>query len=472
VTARETKAPVTARTATPPATPAAPSRAATAGAVLAAALLLALPALVNGYPLVFIDTVSYLEQTVLWSVSWDKTYVYGPFLLLGHWRLTLWGALALQCAAIAWLLWLVARVVWGGARPLAFLALVAGLVALTALPWFAATLMPDVMAGVAVLAVFLLGFAPHRLSRAEAAFAVALGAVAVGSHLSHLVVAAAVVGIVLLVGRRLRPALLAALPVMLAVVALLAVNLLANGRAVLSANGATFLLARLQDDGPATRLLRDRCPGAGWHLCAHVHRLPMDSDEFLWDPASPLHVEADGTPVFMGSVRIAPEAREIVAATLAAHPLDVAAAMLRNGLRQVVMARVGDTLGNEHLELSARRMVAAGFPRELAPFDGALQMQGRLQALAAPLLAPHPLVLVLAVPLVLWGWWRAARSGDRVRLGLVLAALVGLSANAAVTGALSKPHDRYQARIIWLLPLAAALALPPRRPRPETAHAG
>jgi hypothetical protein len=450
----------------------APGAFAHATAILAAALLLALPAFVNGYPLVFIDTVSYLEQTVLWQVSWDKTYVYGPFLLLGHWRLSLWGALALQCLVIAWLLWLVARAVWGGARPLGFAALASALAALTSLPWFAATLMPDVMSGVAVLCLFLLGFAAERLSRAEVAAVVLLGAVAIGSHLSHLVVAAAVVGIVLLAGRRLRPALLAALPLSLAVAALLAVNLAVSGRAVLSANGATFLLARLQDDGPATRLLRERCPAAGWHLCAHVHRLPMDSDEFLWDPASPLHREADGTPIFMGSVRIAPEAREIVAATLAAYPLDVAAAMLRNGLRQLGLTRIGDTLGNAHLDLSARRMVAEGFPHELAAFDSALQMQGRLAALAAPLAPLHALALVLAVPAVLFAWWRAARQGDRLRLGLVLAALVGLTANAFVTGALSKPHHRYEARIVWLLPLAAVLALPPRPRLQELRHAG
>lgn len=439
--------------------------------ILAAAAMLAWPAFMNGYPLVFIDTVSYLEQTVLWSVSWDKTYVYGPFLLLGHWRLSLWGALALQCLAVAWLLWIVARVVWGDGRPGAFLALILGLVALTSLPWFAATLMPDVMSGVTVLCLFLLGFAAERLSRSEAVFVIALGAIAVGSHLSHLVVGASVVAMVLLIVRRIRPALLAALPVALAVAALLSVNLVANGRAVLSANGSTFLLARLQDDGPATRLLRDRCPEAGWYLCAHVHRLPMDSDEFLWDPDSPLHREADGAPIFMGSVRIAPEAREIVAATVAAYPLDVAAAMLRNGLRQILLTQIGDTLGNEHLDLSARRMIVAGFPQELAQFDGALQARGLLPGVAAPLHVPQAAALLLAVPLVLFAWWRAARSGDRARLGLVLATLVGLSANALVTGALSKPHHRYQARIVWLLPFAAVLALP-LRPREEAAHAG
>jgi hypothetical protein len=54
------------------------------------------------------------------------------------------------------------------------------------------------------------------------------------------------------------------------------------------------------------------------------------------------------------------------------------------------------------------------------------------------------------------------------RLGLAVCVLVGITANAATTGALSGPHDRYQARIAWLLPLAALLAWP-TRPRPDPA---
>lgn len=441
-------------------------------AVGAAAALLAWPAFRNGYPLVFIDTVSYLEQTVRWEVSWDKTYVYGPFLLLGHWRMSLWGALALQCLLLAWLLWLTVRVVWGEARPAAFLLLVAGLALATSLPWFAATLMPDVLSGAAVLCLALLGFAAHHLSRREIAALVLFGAVAVGAHLSHLLVAVAVLGLVLLWRRRWRAVVLAALPVGMAVVMLLAVNLVVHGRPVLSAHGATFLLARLQDDGPATRLLRERCPQAGWRLCDHLHRLPMDSDEFLWDPHSPLHREADGTPIFMGSVRIAPEAQAIVLATLAAYPLEVALAMLRNGWRQLFLVRIGDTLGNAHLDLSARRMIAEGFPQELAAFDAGWQMQGRLGDVAAPFVPLHLAVLLLAVPFALFGGWWAARAGDRLRLGLLLAVLLGIAANALVTGGLSKPHHRYQARIIWLLPFAAALVLPFPARRQEVADAG
>jgi peptidoglycan/LPS O-acetylase OafA/YrhL len=106
-----------------------------------------------------------------------------------------------------------------------------------------------------------------------------------------------------------------------------------------------------------------------------------------------------------------------------------------------------------------------GFPRwEGAAFAAGAQAQGHLPALALPFLAPHRLVLVLGGLGALLAWRRAAAWGDRQRLALALCVLVGVTVNAAATGALSAPHHRYQARIAWLLPLAAVLGL--RRPLP------
>ncbi|MFZ9635843.1 MAG: hypothetical protein ACO3EK_18685, partial [Alphaproteobacteria bacterium] len=58
---------------------------------------------------------------------------------------------------------------------------------------------------------------------------------------------------------------------------------------------------------------------------------------------------------------------------------------------------------------------------------------------------------------------------DARRATFALAVLVALVANACATGALSKPHHRYQARIAWLAPIAAALLLLPARPSPARA---
>jgi hypothetical protein len=437
-------------------------------ALVAGALLLVWPAVLNGYPLVFSDTGAFLHQTAPPPggplVIWDKPHVYGPLLHAFHWRVTLWGPLLAQGLMLSWLLWLTQRALRGHATPGLHLATCAGAALLTTAPFTAALLMPDVFAPAVLLALLLLAFARDTLGRAEAMALVLVGAIGISAHLSHLPLAAAVAAIALLLTRRIAPMLRAAAPLVGAVLILLATNLWAHGRAVLSPHGATFALARLQADGPAAAVIRERCPGSGWYLCAFADRLPMDSDAFLWNADSPVNRAPDGTARFLGGALLSAEAGVIVGETLRSRPFDVAQAMLRNMLTQLVTATVGDTLVADHLAVAVRPRIAEGFPaREVAAFDAALQPRGALLAAASPFLWPHAPVLLLGAVLAGLAWWRSARAGELRKLGLVVGVLVGITANAFATGALSKPHLRYEARILWLMPVVAVLALLPRR---------
>jgi hypothetical protein len=431
-------------------------------ALLLGALVLIWPAALNGFPLVFIDTVSYLFQTTAPEIPWDKTQAYGPFLHLLHWQWSLWPPMLAQGLWGSWFLWLAQRAVRGEAAPGAHLLICLALAALTSAPWFLATLMPDALTPLAPLGLFLLGFA--TLSRREELGVGALTTLAIAAHLSHLPNTLALVVLTLLLTRRVRPVLRVALPCVLALVVLAGSNLVGFGRFTLSPHGSVFLLARLQGDGPAAETLRARCPAAGWHLCASTQRLPMDSDEFLWASTSPLNREADGSPRAMGGMQGAAEARAIVAATLADRPGAVLVAMVGNALRQLALVRVSDTLSDEHLAASVRRPIAAHFPaRTLAAFDAGLQMRGLLPAAAAPFLWPHLPVLLGASVAAALLLAQALRARDLPRGALILFAFVAVLGNAVATGALSKPHHRYEARIVWLLPAAALLGCLPRR---------
>jgi hypothetical protein len=50
--------------------------------------------------------------------------------------------------------------------------------------------------------------------------------------------------------------------------------------------------------------------------------------------------------------------------------------------------------------------------------------------------------------------------------GFLLAVLLALPLSAAITGGLSAPHERYQARIMWLAPFVAIVSLASLRRRP------
>jgi len=414
--------------------------------------------LLNGYPLVFSDTGAFLAQTIEGWAIWDKPFVYGPALHAFHWRISLWPAVAAQGLALSWLLWRVARLLgWPG-----HLLLCLALAAASAAPWFAALLMPDWLAPALVLAVFLLAYAWEAMGRAARAATLVIALLAAASHLSHLVLAAGLAALVLaLCGWR--AALRCAVPLAGAVLVLLGTNLALHGRLVVSPYGSVFALARLAADGPAARTLEARCPAAGWEMCRWVGRLPADSDDFLWRRDGPVwSARRDGARPG-GPISLAPEASAIVRETLLREPLAVARAVLGNAWRQAVMVRVGDTLGPDHLAPSVARQLALGFPpAEQARFAASLQARGQLPMVAAPLLALHLPVLLLGAAGCLWA---LATTRDPRRRGLVLLVLAGLAVNAAVTGGLSKPNERYQARIAWLLPAVALLAAAKPRPR-------
>ena len=431
-------------------------------AILLGGLLMVWPAFLNGYPILFSDTGAFLAQTVVPLMIWDKPWVYGPLLALFHWNITLWGPLLVQGLMLSHLLWLVQRALRGRATPGAHLLLLGALATLTALPWVAALLMPDVFTAVVALALFLLGLGRASLSRREASYLVLLATLGIASHLSHLPVALALLVMTGLLARALRPVLAVAAPLALALLLLLGTNWVGHGRLSLSPYGSTFMLARMIGDGTAARTVEASCPQSGWYLCAWAGRLPGDSDEFLWLPDSPLNRDAAGQPIFLGGVILAPEARAIVAETLRREPLAVALAALRNFGRQLLLVRIGDTLSRDNLGGSVRPRLVEGFPSaEVARYDAAAQPADRLPALAAPLLWPQvPVLLLGATGLAVLAW---RLRGPRRAFALFLFAAV--AANALTAGALSKPHHRYQARIAWLLPFgAAALALPRLRP--------
>ena len=61
------------------------------------------------------------------------------------------------------------------------------------------------------------------------------------------------------------------------------------------------------------------------------------------------------------------------------------------------------------------------------------------------------LVVIIVWPLLLgWNW-------SRRLVGLAVVIIFVVIANAAVTGILSNVEDRYQSRVIWLVPLLAGV---------------
>lgn len=411
---------------------------ATGAAILSGAALLLWPALINGYPLLFSDTGAFLAQLLDWFMIWDKPWVYGPVIGLLSLKITLWLPVIAQTLLLSWLLWRL-QLALRLARPLVHVGICLVLAAGTAAPWFASLLMADFLAPVTVICLFLIGFGPAR----GRVTMIILASFAIAAHLAHLIIAAAVLAVILLL--RPRAFLRGTLPLVLALAVLVGGNAIGHGRFGVSPYGSVFMLARLTADGPAGDYLADACPAAGYGMCAWVGRLPRVEDQFMWDPKGPVWTYPGGPPA------LAAEASTIVRATVLSRPLDVAAAMLRNTAAQLVQLQLDEVLGSYFLADTVGAKLRGHFPSaELVRFQASRQFADRLRAFAAPWQPAHAALIGVAAFATVLTMWRARRRNPRLA-ALAALVLAGILANAFATGALSGPHDRYQSRIAWLL---------------------
>ncbi len=429
--------------------------------ILVGTLLLTIPAAVNGYPFVFSDTGTYLLQALELQGAPDRPPYYGLLILPLHLGLSLWPVAIAQAALAAATIRVSARLLVPGLGRAANLALFAALAGLTSLPWHTGQILPDTFAGLIPLFVFLIAYGWDGLGRATRLALLAATAGAVATHQSYLPVALALFGAAAALRRwqgftrrdAARVAVSGAAVCALAVSAFLAYSLALIHRPTLSPHGSIFLMARLVADGPGLEYLRETCPASGNPFCRHLGEIGPDPVVFLWDREAPL---ARLTRE-LGAEPVRRAASEVVAGAIAAHPGEVASAALANAALQLgrfatldehcpshcgpgtgVDAAISHHFGSEYARFRASRQMRAEWPVE------AINRLHFAVVLAAAFAAAAAL---------------AARRGDRAWVGFGALVVTALVANAFVTGALSGPYDRYQSRVIWLVPLTALLGL-------------
>lgn len=438
-----------------------------AGLLASATLLMLWPALYNGFPLIFSDTGTYISQAMEFHLGWDRPPFYSFFILALDWGQTLWPPTILQCVAAAWLIRRVHRMITPDAGIVAGCLLLVPLATLTSLPWTAAQIMPDIFTPMMVLALAILVLDVQAGTRERRVLMAIIG-LAITVHLSNPPIYAGlcVTSLAACSLRGIRvPWRHVLIPFGLGVLALVGVNVIASGRISPSPYGSTFLLARLLSDGPARATLARDCPQTHWALCADQAAIPHLADNFLWRADSPLYRAG-------GPVKLIDQTQAIVVDTIVAEPGAVLRQAAVDFVRQLITFTPGSGLR------PWRKTAAPTIERDIAApaadqFSRSLQANGRLRV-------PEPLRLIadglavlgmaltalfVVVRIVAVARRQVVHHGrllhdrllhDRLFVfsAMVLLALLG---NAAVTGALSGPHDRYQSRLVWIAVLSGAL---------------
>jgi len=337
------------------------------------------------------------------------------------------------------------------------------LAGLTSLPFYVAYLMPDIFAPILLLmAATLAAFAP-RMTWPERIFAVSYGVAAATTHPSHLLIAVVLLPAVALAalivsGRRwwIATALtgLIALGAMAErVVFTTAVKYIRNAEVVYQ----PFLVIRVIADGPGYRYLQDSCPDPDISTCA-LYDILRKSDNPLRLTASHIMFETDpdlGSYKLLDAAqqkRIADDQIGFFLDVLIARPVDTIQAFIRNTLLQAgVYNSIRQTIPNAETLDGLFRMTDLAPPslRETRLYDTRREL-----AWLDPF---HRLIYGVALIVIAYLCLTPYRRPPLEMRIFVLMVLAGILANALVNGGISQPSDRYGARVIFLLPLAAGL---------------
>jgi hypothetical protein len=432
--------------------------------VLLGALFMAWPAFYNGFPLLYPDSMTYLDdgrivaRAIFLHQFSDyygmRSFFYSLGILPLHWNVTLWPIVALQCLLVAYILWLVVRSVAPRQTILPYLVLVPLLSLVTGMSWYATLIMPDILGPLLYLSIYLLVFARDTLTRAERLALYAIAWWAVASHATHLLLAAGMCMILALLvvvdrrafRRRVRPICEVAAIVALAAAAQLALHGYLYGKPSLNGEPPPFLTARIIADGPGRWYLEKHCGELKWVICDHVHSLPDDPDNFLW-AADGIYQNASEDE----STRFAQEELPFVLATLHAYSREQISRSAANFWGQLttfdfadldasswVLDEFGPVLPRARSSYVKSRQARNALPLDLLT---SIQFWAVVASLA---------VIAVFVPLL----WR--RHSPRI-VGLSVVIVSMVVANAFVTGTLSMVQGRFECRVIWLVPLLAGL---------------
>ena len=328
-------------------------------------------------------------------------------------------------------------------RTTAALVVLAGATTAAPVAFFA---IPDIFAGLLIGAMVLLATAAPRLGRGVRLLCAMIAAFAVTAHASHLPLAGGLtilgLGWVAICHFAKRPlprwtwAWVVA-PLLMGGVTALTINRVAFGETSLTSKRYPFALARSVNDGPGRWYLEKHCPELRYTICTlYPHGLPKGGAlEFLWGKDG---IVERATPAQLERVRA--EEAEIVLAAAREYSGHEVRRLSYNTAMQLIIFQPYPFVERLYLDDTGTPHV------EQAPGanEGILRIISLLTAISAALGA-------------LWlGWAFFRKSSFRPVIALLFLGIVG---NAATCAMLSAVAHRYQARVIWLIPLFALALL-------------
>ena len=222
------------------------------------------------------------------------------------------------------------------------------------------------------------------------------------------------------------------------------------GEPSLTGRRLPYLMARVIADGPGRWWLEKHCPDPKVRLaiCDDVNALPRDSDQFLWGPNAIWESAGESK-----RKRLLQDEMTVVLGAVQEYPLVELEISMRHMWRQLFAFNLWNFPADPYI----LKILHDDLPETGIRYQHSRQFKMDLHENLFSSIQVYTVGLSLLIIVAGLGGLISSEDWNGSLFGLATIILFVVPANAAVTGVLSTVADRFQSRLIWLLPLLACL---------------
>lgn len=427
-----------------------------------AAFLIAALAFINRYPFVYSDSGSYIRSAFNLLPLDDRPIGYGFIIRAVTWQSTLWTVVLFQGFMTGWLLLEVLKQLLPGDRAIwrIHLVVVVVLMLLTSMPWYAAQLMPDALTPLTAMVLYLLLFG-RGIGPVRQGFLWICLFFFLMSHYSH--VGIAVLALMCAIIPRSIGARGMCLPgFWVKWAGACATTLLCIGfvtwynarhglRPVFSPAAHVYFAGRLCENDVMGSFLREHCGERDYPLCPYKDELPLLPGDLIW-PSNSI-VNRMGLSMEQADSTLAPMVKDLLSEPRYLGRY-LKSALISTAI-QLFQVNTGSGIVSFHLDSSPYFNIKERLPWEAGRYITSVQAHNGWGFDAINRI--HFTALLLAVLVLFLAW---PRGPDELPTRCFLRAMIAwVFLNALVTAGLANAYDRLQSRVVWLVVLAACVAL-------------
>ena len=428
-------------------------------------VLLCLPAFHNGYPWVFSDTGTYIESAFTLLPPQDRPIGYSLFIDIFSVRYTLWTVILAQAFFLNYALYRTIRIFnqkedskQSTQNTSLFIhsLVVLFLTFFTSASWFVSQVMPDIFVALTLLIIFIF-IRQKPLSspnKTEKIFLSALLFIATITHTANFIIAIIVLlflSIYFFWSDRtnfmyhLKKICVLGGVVLSGTIFLATYNYHYYKVFVFNPSSSLFLIARIGETTIMKDFLETTCPKKNYMLCQYKDQFPMGVESYLWDPKSPLNQ--------IGWKTSAIENAQIIPAIFSKPSYMII--FLQDSIEksaQLLFSMELDSFGSYQKNSPIYDKIQRHFPNEENQFITTKQFENKLEYKN---FASSIFVFIVGLSTTIILYFFIKKSFLKEEKIFLLLILFGVCSNTIIMGTLSGSFDRYNSRIIWLIPFIA-----------------